>query len=108
MLGVLLIAHSHNAFELFRFCLNFLSLNEETILQSKEFSIFKKCIEPDLFAEIKAELQVFRNEFFVQHSIERFIRENSRIAKVKIEPDVQLQSTLLINRNNGRQVNMNE
>lgn len=56
VLSVLLIAYSHNAIELFRFCLNFLSLNEETILQSKEFMIFKKCVEPELFAEIKAEL----------------------------------------------------
>ena len=64
-LSVLLLAHAHNAHDLFRYCLNFVSKFEDCILMSKEWTLFKKYTDLHLYNEILGELVKFRDNFLV-------------------------------------------
>jgi len=87
VLSVLLLAQAHNAHDLLRYCLNFISLYEDSILMSREWNLFKKYTDSKLFDDILIELVHFRDEYHVQHSIELFQKENSKVAKTRIDPE---------------------
>lgn len=42
VLNVLLVAHAHNADQLERYCLNFITLNENEILESRDWRSLKR------------------------------------------------------------------
>lgn len=91
VLCVVLLAQAHNAGDLLRFCLNYICLNEESILSSREWSLFKKLTDQNLFDEILNEIASFRDGYHVQHQIQLYIKENSRVAKTRIEPIISQQ-----------------
>ena len=89
MLAVLLLSHAHNCHELENFCLEFICLNEASLLSNKEWKQFKQMITPQLNKYFMNQILNYKSENFVQHSIELFVRENSRIAKKLIFPQIE-------------------
>ena len=85
----MLLAHAHNAEELETICLDFICLNEQAILRSNEWKLFKKANSRtnSLNGYFLEQIIEYKSKNFVQHAIELFVRENSRIAKTKIVPE---------------------
>lgn len=48
VLNILLVAHAHNAEQLERFCLNFITLNENEILESRDWRHLKRQAQESL------------------------------------------------------------
>jgi len=89
VISVMLLAHAHNAEELETICLDFICLNEQAILRSNEWKLFKKANQRanSLNGYFLEQIIEYKSKNFVQHAIELFVRENSRIAKTKIVPE---------------------
>jgi len=85
----MLLAHAHNAEELETICLDFICLHEQAILRSNEWKLFKKANQKanSLNSYFLEQIIEYKSKNFVQHAIELFVRENSRIAKTKIVPE---------------------
>ena len=86
---MLLLSHAHNCPELENFCLEFLCLNEASILSTKVWKQFKTMVNPSLNEYFMAQILSYKTTNFVQHSIEQFVRENSKIAKKPIFPQFE-------------------
>ena len=89
VIPVTLLAHSHNAEELELNCLDFICLNEVQILKSTQWKSFKKLCGNDpnsLYSYLMTQIIKFKSENFVQHAIELYVRENSKVAKQRIRP----------------------
>lgn len=88
VLAVMVLAHLHNSHDLLLFCCEFLIQNFKAIKASQEWMIFRTNVEPSIQRELMQEIIKYKEQdFFVQHSIEAFIRENSVVAKNRIEPE---------------------
>lgn len=81
VLSILLLAIAHNSPDLRSICFNYMTVNETTILYSKEWDFFKKHTDPKLFHDILVELTQFKNYFFIQNSLEKYISDHSKVAK---------------------------
>jgi hypothetical protein len=86
VLSVLLVSHAHNCQDLENFCLETLCLNEAEILPSREWKQFKQLTTDSLYRYLMAQILTFKTKNFVQHSMEQFVRENSKVAKKHVYP----------------------
>jgi hypothetical protein len=59
LLQILLLAHAHNATQLERYCINFFSLNEKDIFESRGWRHFKREASESLVVSI---LDMLRSE----------------------------------------------
>jgi hypothetical protein len=65
LLQILLIAHSHNASQLERYCLNFFALNEKEIFESRGWRHFKRRAQESLVVSILKMLSDEQKECYV-------------------------------------------
>jgi len=65
VLCVFLIAQAHNANDLALFCIDFICLHEKQILPSKEWSMFKKLTDKQMFQDVMHAITNYKQHFFV-------------------------------------------
>ena len=70
----MLVANSHNAEQLERYCINYIAMNYETIMLSQQFVEFKQKAHQSLFEVIMKKIKNETNESFVQIAIQKYKR----------------------------------
>lgn len=80
--SLLLLAQSHNAAQLERYCIQFISMNESEIYQTKAFHMFRLKADPKLYTAVMQKVSEEIDSSFIQISIANFQNKENKAAKL--------------------------
>jgi len=76
-LNLYLLAHAHNADQLEGFCVNYIAMHEQEIMESRQFRLFKRKAQDSLYKRLLDSLQQEKLESFVQICINNYLVNRS-------------------------------
>jgi BTB/POZ domain len=62
---LLLVAHSHNAEQLERYCVNFIAMNDKEVVRSRQYKLFRERAHPQLIEMIEQKIKKEVEENFI-------------------------------------------
>src|SRR3569833_486044 len=77
VLQIMLIAHAHNADQLERFCINYATLHEKDIMESRSWRQFKRQAHESLVELVLTNIKKEREESYVQIAINQYVQKQS-------------------------------